>query len=146
MEFDKVYHNWKYLTPNWLELFPEELKGKNVSDSDVPMLMQLGVVLKNIMDQPNYTLLYGYLPLLLETLLGSMLASSYVERVNSQAKLVMTTGRTLLAADELENVVMLRMSRDFMLHMKEKYELDDDGEVVLRKVTVTVTKGAAVVL
>ena len=106
--------------------------------------MQLGVVLKNIMDQPNYTLLYGYLPLLLETLLGSMLASSYVELVNSQAKLVMTTGRTLLAADELENVVMLRMNREFMLHMKEKYELDDDGEVVLRKVTVT--KGAAVVL
>ena len=144
MEFDKVYHNWKHLTPNWLELFPEELKGKDVSDSEVLMPMQLGVVLKNIMDQPNYTLLYGYLPLLSETLLGSMLASSYVERVNSQAKLVMTTGRTLLAADELENVVMLRMNREFMLHMKEKYELDDDGEVVLRKVTVT--KGAAVVL
>ena len=144
MEFDKVYHNWKHLTPNWLELFPEELKGKDVSDSEVLMPMQLGVVLKNIMDQPNYTLLYGYLPLLSETLLGSMLASSYVERVNSQAKLVMTTGRTLLAADELENVVMLRMSRDFMLHMKEKYELDDDGEVVLRKAIVT--KRAAVVL
>ena len=108
------------------------------------MPMQLGVVLKNITDQPNYTLLYGYLPLLSETLLGSMLASSYVERVNSQAKLVMTTGRTLLAADELENVVMLRMNREFMLHMKEKYELDDDGEVVLRKVTLT--KDAAVVL
>ena len=123
MEFDKVYHNWKHLTPNWLELFPEELKGKDVSDSEVLMPMQLGVVLKNIMDQPNYTLLYGYLPLLSETLLGSMLASSYVERVNSQAKLVMTTGRTLLAADELENVVMLRMNRDFMLHMKEKYAL-----------------------
>ena len=144
MEFDKVYHNWKHLTPNWLELFPEELKGKDVSDSEVLMPMQLGVVLKNIMDQPNYTLLYGYLPLLLETLLGSMLASSYVERVNSQAKLVMTTGRTLLAADELENVVMLRMNREFMLHMKEKYELDDDGEVVLRKAIVT--KRAAVVL
>ena len=38
--------------------------------------------------------------------------------------------------------MMLRMNREFMLHMKEKYELDDDGEVVLRKVTVT--KGAAV--
>jgi hypothetical protein len=144
MEFDKVYRNWKHLTPNWLELFPEEVKGKAVSDSEVLMPMQLGVVLKNIMDQPNYTLLYGYLPLLSETLLGSMLASSYVERVNSQAKLVMTTGRTLLAADELEIVAMLRMNRDFMLHMKEKYKLDDDGEVVLRKVTVT--KGAAVVL
>ena len=144
MEFDKVYHNWKHLTPNWLELFPEELKGKDVSDSEVLMPMQLGVVLKNIMDQPNYTLLYGYLPLLSETLLGSMLASSYVERVNSQAKLVMTTGRTLLAADELENVVMLWMNREFMLYMKEKYELDDDGEVVLRKAIVT--KRAAVVL
>jgi hypothetical protein len=88
MEFDKVYHNWKHLTPNWLELFPEELKGKDVSDSEVLMPMQLGVVLKNIMDQPNYTLFYGYLPLLSETLLGSMLASSYVERVNSQAKRV----------------------------------------------------------
>ena len=40
--------------------------------------------------------------------------------------------------------MMLRMSRDFMLHMKEKYELDDDGEVVLRKAIVT--KRAAVVL
>lgn len=40
--------------------------------------------------------------------------------------------------------MMLRMNREFMLHMKEKYELDDDGEVVLRKVTVT--KDAAVVL
>ena len=40
--------------------------------------------------------------------------------------------------------MMLRMNREIMLHMKEKYELDDDGEVVLRKVTVT--KDAAVVL
>ena len=41
-------------------------------------------------------------------------------------------------------MVMLRMNREFMLYMKEKYELDDDGEVVLRKATVT--KRAAVVL
>ena len=80
----------------------------------------------------------GYLPPLSETLLGSMLASSYVERVNSQAKLVMTTGRTLVAADELAMVVMLRINRRFMAYMKEKYELDEFGEVKLRAVAASV--------
>ena len=30
MEFDKVYHNWRHLTPNWLELFavPKRTQGK----------------------------------------------------------------------------------------------------------------------
>jgi hypothetical protein len=46
--------------------------------------------------------------------------ASYVERMNSAAKLIMGSGRTLLSEEELGMLVVLRMNREFMAFMKQK--------------------------
>jgi hypothetical protein len=49
---------------------------------------------------------------------GDNMSSSFCERMNSAAKNVMTEGRTLLHAEELEMAVVLRINRDFMEYME----------------------------
>ena len=49
---------------------------------------------------------------------GDNMGSSFCERMNSAAKNVMTEGRTLLSPQELEMMVVLRINRVFMEHMK----------------------------
>ena len=49
------------------------------------------------------------------------MASSFCERINSVAKAVLTEGRTLLSEEELEMVVVLRVNKKFIAHMKEKH-------------------------
>ena len=51
---------------------------------------------------------------------GDNMASSFCERINSVAKAVLTEGRTLLSEEELEMVVVLRVNKKFIAHMKEK--------------------------
>ena len=47
----------------------------------------------------------------------SFLASSYVERVNSCANLVLTEGNSLLSDEETHELAVLQMNRDFMKFM-----------------------------
>lgn len=64
---------------------------------------------------------YGYMPLLALCYIGNNLASSYCERVNSCAKLIMSSDRTGLKPGHLEQVCWLRMNRSFITYMKTKY-------------------------
>ena len=57
---------------------------------------------------------YGLLPFMALANLGSDLATSYVERVNSAAKDVMPDGSTLLNNLPLEMFTILRMNADFI--------------------------------
>jgi adenylosuccinate synthase len=57
------------------------------------------------------------------TSVGSLLASSYAERVNSAANLILTKGNTLLAEEEINMCTVLRMNRRFMEFMR-KYHPD----------------------
>ena len=50
--------------------------------------------------------------------IGSLNAESFCERVISACNLVMTTGNTLLGNEELEMLVLLRINRQFMEHMR----------------------------
>jgi hypothetical protein len=50
---------------------------------------------------------------------GSLLASSYAERVNSAANLILTKGNTLLAEEEINMCTVLRMNRSFMEFMRK---------------------------
>ena len=52
---------------------------------------------------------------------GDNMASSFCERINSVAKQVLTEGRSLLSEEELEMVVVLRVNKKFMEHMKAKH-------------------------
>ena len=70
---------------------------------------------------PNAASLYGHLPAMAKVTCGNKPASSFCERVNSAAKLIMTDGRTLLPQEELEMCTVLRINRKFMIHMKEHY-------------------------
>jgi len=67
---------------------------------------------------------YGWLPKMAtcsKGSIGSWLASSFCERINSCANQVLTLGNTLLGDVEMEKLVMCRMNRDFMVFMRKNY-------------------------
>jgi len=67
---------------------------------------------------------YGWLPKMAtcsKGSIGSLLASSFCERINSCANQVPTLGNTLLGDGEMEKLVMCRMNRDFMVFMCKNY-------------------------
>ena len=47
--------------------------------------------------------------------------SSFCERINSCANIVVTKDNSLLSDDEIDKVVTLRMNRDFMEYMRTYY-------------------------
>ena len=64
---------------------------------------------------------YGHLPKMTVTskgVMGSLMVSSFCERINSCANLVCTKNNNLLSDDEIDMTVTLRMNRDFMEHIR----------------------------
>jgi hypothetical protein len=53
--------------------------------------------------------------------IGALNAESFAERIISGANLVMGKGNTLLSDKYLEMLVVLRMNRKFMEHMRDHY-------------------------
>jgi len=67
---------------------------------------------------------YGWLPKMAtcsKGSIGSLLASSFCERINFCANQVLTLGNTLLGDGEMEKLVMCRMNRDFTVFMRRNY-------------------------
>ena len=67
---------------------------------------------------------YGHLPKMTvasKGMMGSLMTSSFCERIDSCANLVCTKNNSLLSDDEIDMVVTLRMNRDFMQHMRLYY-------------------------
>ena len=67
---------------------------------------------------------YGWLPKMAtcsKGSIGSLLASSFCERINSCANQILTLGNTLLGYGEMEKLVMCRMNRDFIVFMRKYY-------------------------
>ena len=62
---------------------------------------------------------YGHLLSMARTYIGGNMSESFCERVLSVANDVMTTGNTLLKADHLKKIVLLRVNRRFMEYMRE---------------------------
>jgi len=63
--------------------------------------------------------------------IGSLLASSFCERINSCANQVLTLKNILLGDGEMEKLVICRMNRDFMIFMRKKYPQVADEQVEL---------------
>ena len=63
------------------------------------------------------TRIYGHIPLMAECHLGERMASSFCERVNSAAKLLLGERRACLSDEELQMTCLLRVNRKFMMHM-----------------------------
>ena len=57
------------------------------------------------------------------------MASSFCERINSCANLVLTEGNTWLSDEEMEMLVMLRMNKRFIAFMRKYYPMSI-GEAV----------------
>ena len=65
---------------------------------------------------------FGYIPLMAECHLGCRMSSSFSERVNSAAKLLLGERRACLSDEELEMICILRINRVFMEYMYANYE------------------------
>ena len=67
---------------------------------------------------------FGFLPKMAiasKRRIGSFMAASFCERVNSCANDVYTEGNSLLAPEKIDNSVVLRMNREFMQFMRQNY-------------------------
>ena len=143
--FDIVFTNYVLYCSdiNWPETFPElELP----SDGDFDLLDDLieadiTIILDAMIRSDPDRATFGYLPYMAtgsKASCGSFLASSYAERVNSAANLILTKGNTLLADDEVDMCVVLRMNRAFMAYMRRYF-----GKISRQQFRMTVVSGAS---
>ena len=123
-EFQELWPRWKKQSKrlNYSELFPKlkipaGTKLRDLEPINHLLPMNIGSLLET-MDDENC---FGFLPKMGLARLGNNLASSFVERMNSAAKLCMTEGRTLLSEHHLEMIVLLRINKEFMYFMKKKF-------------------------
>jgi hypothetical protein len=125
-EFKMVFRTWYNFQVDWATEFPEaNLTGKIELDliHDLMPLNMGKLYLKIITKDPERAQ-FGFLPLLegcCDCQIGALNAESFAERVLSASNLVMTDGNTKLCDRDFLMFVVLRMNRDFMLHMRSNY-------------------------
>jgi len=81
---------------------------------------------------------YGWLPKIAtcsKGSIGSLLAVSFCERINSCANQVLTLGNSLLGDSEMEKSVMCRMNQDLIGFMRKNYPevADEQFEIEILK-------------
>ena len=87
-------------------------------------LMELDVlrkVYKTLIEDETLSAGVGKLPKFALCYIGNNLASSYCERANSCAKLIMTHDRTWLDDSHLEKICFLRMNKKLAYRLRQKY-------------------------
>ena len=70
---------------------------------------------------------FGYLPYMAthsRASVGSLLASSYCERVNSASKIIFNKSNASLSPDEMGMLSTLRMNQEFMKYMRTHFPLE----------------------
>ena len=88
------------------------------------MSLPIGDLYKKIISSDEDNRLYGHIPRMAKSSpyqIGALNAESYCERVLRCAGHVLTEGNTLLSDSKVEKLVILRMNRDFMVHMRKHY-------------------------
>ena len=117
-EFKAHYKNFRIRCAqiNWRTEFPElDLP----TEGDLSMLddlvhADLTKIMNRLIDEDPDRSRFGFFPHMatgFEGSVASLLASSFSERVNSCANLVLTTGNSVLGHDEMGKLVVLRMNR-----------------------------------
>jgi hypothetical protein len=130
-EFRAAYANWRRLVVDWKRLYPAELAHVGPPAQIHPMqhlrTVDIGVLLKEIDGeeeerQPSgHPRQFGCIPRMALAYLARRSSSSFVERCNSNAKLVLGDHRPMLSDHELEALCMLRVNRRFMEHMHHNH-------------------------
>jgi hypothetical protein len=126
MEFKKVLSKWTGMKVNWQELYPQANLPARPHLMDL-MQLDIGILYKKLECDDKGQCLYGFLPRMascLEAQLGTLDAESFVERINSQVKLVCTNANTLLSDEEISMLFILHMNESFMMHMHQHYSTE----------------------
>lgn len=124
-EAKKALAEWLALVVDWKFHFPDELDGApdRLHPMDHLFPLDVGKVMKFIETEEQKRVAngqprkYGRIPLMAECYLGDRQASSFVERVNSAAKLLLGDKRATLSDAELQMLSILRINRRFMEYM-----------------------------
>ena len=125
-EFARVFKAFRVACSNldWHTLFPDLDLPERINVLDDLLTADLGVVYKSLIASDPGRKKYGYLPRMAthsRASVGSLLASSFCERINSAANLIVTKGNTLLSDEEIDMCTTLRMNKGFMSFMREHY-------------------------
>ena len=112
--FDKHYKAYRkrVATTDWRAMFPElDLPQGELGLLDDLIECDITRILDTLIEEDPARSKYGFMPYMatgFKGSIGSLLASSFAERINSCANLVLTDGNSLLAPEELSMVVVLR--------------------------------------
>ena len=108
----------------WHEVFPElGIPDRPDLLADL-MAVGIGKIILRTIEIDKSRELFGYLPYMCtgsSASISKLLTQSFAERVNSAGNLVVSKGNTLLADDEVDMLVTLRMNREFMIYMRKNY-------------------------
>ena len=85
------------------------------------MKVDIGVLFRSIQRQDSQRVKFGLIPHFAACFLGKCKAESFSERTYRCTKDVLTEGNSLLSDKEMNMVVLLRMNRKFMEHMRFNY-------------------------
>ena len=89
------------------------------------MQLNPGKVYKNLEERDPERKKYGLIPKMAagsKGCIGSLLAASFCEQVNSVAKDIMTDAHLLMGNESLKMMGVLRINRPIMEYMQEKYK------------------------
>ena len=138
LEFNKVIKNWDAWIPDWEALYPKnnftKCKSQHTEEevcdpdpfedlTDIDMCILMTHVERHNSDNSNA---FGYLPLMARLSacqLGALNSQSFVERMNSHAKLIVGQKRTRLDHELIEFLVVLRMNEPFMKYCRTRGKL-----------------------
>jgi hypothetical protein len=120
LEADASIKAWRKIAVPWWDLYSSAALPEKLNLVEHLLPLNPGAAYKYIAKLGTCGLI-PQMAMCSEGELGAVNAESYCERVLSCAKNVMPDGRTLLSSDELEMIVMLRMNKGFMQHMRETY-------------------------
>jgi len=132
-EFKKVIKKWRNWTPNWKDLYPKkefthskDANGEDFCDPDPfeeLIDIDMAILMKRIEEyNSDNNAIFGYLPMMCRLSpcqLGALNAQSFVERMNSAAKLIVGEKRTSLNHELIDKLVVLRLNRDFMVYCRQ---------------------------
>ena len=84
----------------------------------------MGPIIKTLVEEDRDGSKFGHLPVMTtasKASIGALLASSFCERINSGANIVLHDGNLKMSEDEINKLTVLRMNKDFMKCMRKTY-------------------------
>ena len=143
IEFESCYSRYKKRfmggRMDWKAQFPDVWRKADDAREDVDFPFDLwdsdmAPIFKTLKKEDPQKELFGYLPMMAigsEGSIGAFLASSFCERINSAANLVVTDGNSLLSTREIDMLVTLRVNRKYMQFMRKHYRSEGENRAKL---------------